>query len=110
MTDSSGQKPTDFPILSDEQLAQLNRSVFGPGEETKRLRETVLAEYKAMTPKALKEVLIAEYRCRTKRCLLLHVWNGKSGRRYYQPRYPLAPQVMKEESVESARQKNMSDG
>lgn len=109
MTIPPAEEGDDWPVLSEDQLNQLNSSVFGLGEDNDRLREAVLADYKAMTRKALKEVLIAEYRCRTKRCLLMHVWNTKRERCYYQPRYTLAPQVMEEESTESARQKRMSD-
>ena len=45
MTDpTTADDGVDFSVLSAEQLAQLNRSVFGPGEDNERLREAVLAE------------------------------------------------------------------
>ena len=91
-------------------IEELQRQMRRMSEETDRRREVVLAEYRAMTPKVLKQKLLAEYRCRKKGCVLLHVWNTPTGRKYYQRAYGLPSSVAEAESVESARQTRTTDG
>jgi hypothetical protein len=111
MTEPTDDEGVEFPVLSEEELNDLNRLVlFDPQGETTPLQDFAETNYKAMTRKERRQVLLAEYSCRTRGCLLLHVWNTPQGRCYYQPRYALSPEVNKAESVEAARQKRTSDG
>ena len=112
MTDPTADDGVEFPVLSAEELRDLNHIVLhGPKEVSARRQAAARASYEAMTPTARKQVLLAEYRCRTKkRCLLLHVWQTPQGRCYYHPRYDLSPEVNQATSVEAARKKRTSDG
>ena len=69
----------------------------------------VVTMYERMSRRDISKVLLLEYRC-PKGCLLLHVWNTRAGRLWFQPRHKLSESRTLADTVEEARRKRTEDG
>lgn len=97
--------------MSDDLRRALEGSS-GAIDHMRRDAEIIRTAYESLPRDWLRATLLVEYRCPNKRgCLLLHAWEGASGRiLFYVPAYKLSATRNQERTAASARQRNTLDG
>ena len=73
--------------------------------------QRIIAAYKSRGMRGLKSVAVSAYWCHDSRsCLLLYVWRSPDGLLFYRPPYKIEPGRNAEQSNESGRAANTTDG